>query len=94
MKTWYMNLTEKQFRTITGAMLILPIYTNLMLSILEIKNPYKDHILGIMFLAFILIQIRRNTHPAEFPKVKWSVSIVIAAGILLFYLGLILINKY
>ncbi len=94
MKTWYMNLTTKQFRTITGLMLILPFYTNFMLSILEIKNPYKDYILGIVLLAFILIKIRRSTHPSEFPKVKWSASLIIAAVILLLYFGSILVSKF
>jgi hypothetical protein len=94
MKTWYMNLQAKQFRIIYTTLLILPILTSLAFSVLEIGKSFRSIYPAFMVIPLILIMVRRNTHPSEFPKMKWTSSMIIAAGILIIFYGVKIINRY
>lgn len=94
MKTWYMNLTERQFRNIYTTLMLFPILTSLVLSILEIGKWFRNIYPAFMLIPLFLIVVRRNTHPSEFPRMKWTSSMIVAAGILIFCYGLVIMNNY
>lgn len=93
MKTWYMNLTAKQFRIIYTTLLLLPILTSLVLSILEIGKWFRDNSVVLMFIPIILTMVRRKTHPMEYPKAHWSVNYIVVVGMVLASVVLYLRNS-
>jgi hypothetical protein len=93
MKTWYMNLTTEQFRIIYTTLLLLPILTSLVFSILEIGKWYRDNSVALMFIPIVLVMIRRKTHPTEYPKTHWSVNYIAVFGMVLATVALILRNS-
>jgi thiamine transporter ThiT len=93
MKTWYNNLTAKQFRIIYTTLWLLPITTSLVLSFLEIGKWFRDNSVAFMFIPIFFVMIRRKTHPAEYPKIHWSVNYIAVVGMVLATVALILRNR-
>ena len=89
-----MNLTVKQFKAIYYTFMILPVFISVVLSFLDIGKSFRNLYPAFMLIPLFLIIIRRNTHPSEFPKMKWTSSMIVAAGILIFFFGLKIANSY
>jgi len=71
MKTWYMNLTAKQFKNIFGTLLVVPPLISVSLSLLQIWSTYTGYVTLYILPAYCFYLLRRYTHPSEFSKFRW-----------------------
>jgi hypothetical protein len=75
MKTWYMNLTAKQFKNIFGTLLVVPPLISVSLSLLQIWSIYTGYVTLYILPAYCFYLVRRYTHPSEFSEFRWGVFI-------------------
>lgn len=71
MKTWYMNLTAKQFKNIFGTLLVIPPLISVSLALLQIWSTYTGYITLYILPAYCFYLLRRYTHPNEFSEFRW-----------------------
>lgn len=94
MINWYNNLTAKKFMNLYKLVLLLPMCLSLGLSFTDFDVPFGNKMVVFMLPALALVMVRRYTHSTDFPKMQWTITTLVAGGILLIFFGLKIVNSY